>query len=121
MLTVFECLEIIRGTFLLGETKNEGLVILHPSVWREKDKYVLCDGEEWKKTKGFYYRWYDGGFDCLTNNDWQGPFGSKQEAFDSAQEMYGSDNYNDIFDDSDDEEESAWRRYADVHGLEFKN
>jgi hypothetical protein len=79
MLTVFDCLTVFEETFLVGETR-QGTVNLHPDVWGMKDEYTLCNGEEWKETSGWWYRWYDSGQCYCTENEYCGSFETAQES-----------------------------------------
>jgi hypothetical protein len=105
MLSVEDCLDLFEETFLVGETQEEGTVCLHPDVWDQRKHYELLSGEKWKKRKGWWYRWYDSGRECLTENDYHGPFDTAREAFDDAYSMYGPQ------DDLDPEGDAQWKEF----------
>jgi hypothetical protein len=109
MLTVFDCLTVFEETFLVGET-SQGTVNLHPDVWGMKDEYTLCDGEEWKETSGWWYRWYDSGREYLTENEYCGSFETAKKAIDDAYNYFGPQ------DDQEPEQDNAWKRFAAQYG-----
>jgi hypothetical protein len=115
MLTVFDCLELVKETFLIGETDKGDTVLLHPTVTSEKDNYILQEGEHWRPVKAWYYRWLDSGRGYCTDNEWIGPFKKKQDAFESAYTYYGTS------DDTEPEQDKAWERYARNHRLKLRN
>lgn len=102
-LTVKDCLELSHGTFLQGETRHDGTVLLPPCVWNLKDDYELEENCSWEEVTGWVYRWYDSGRWCMTENEYQGVFDTKKEAFEDARQYFECDD--------DEEDIRCWDNY----------
>jgi hypothetical protein len=102
---------IVHDTFLVAKINGLGTVCLPRNVWETKDAFRLRIGEDWHRKYAYYLCWLWDADKAVSDWSWQGPFVSRQKAFEHAHAYYSTQGHIDLGG------QPEWRRYAVRMGL----